>query len=188
MKNPDARLRPRVVSLKDDPVGKMAKLGRLGLANDRDVRLMAARKWEELYKIAGGKCALDPFADIIDGGRGDNIDTRRLDAVKSLSQAAQRLGMRNENLIYHLLGEGISLEEYLERGGMLTGSAKRRQKAIDTYMQIVRDCLDDLATVFHYRVVAGAARRHTDRFDYLSKFTANPRAYDAARKRQKEGA
>jgi hypothetical protein len=180
--NPDARPRARVVSLRDDPIAKMAKLGRLGLNTARDVRLMAARKWQEFYDIAAGEHGLDPFGDVVDGGRVDDIAEGRLTAIKALGRASQTLGMRNENLIYNVLGARCSLEEFLKRAGLLEGSATARQKTIDAYMQVLRDCLDDLAIEFRFMVQGKGQRRPFDRFDFLSRFASKPRLYEAVRR------
>jgi hypothetical protein len=66
----------------------MAKLGRLGTSPDREIRVLAARKWKELYGIVAGESALDPFADVVDGGQVDDIAEMRLTAVKPIFDSA----------------------------------------------------------------------------------------------------
>jgi hypothetical protein len=178
MTNAEARPRARVISLRDDPIGKMAQLGRLGRDSERAARLMAARKWQHYYALAVGQRGLDMSGDVVDGGKCDDIAEARLTAIKALSRAAQVLGMRNENLIYEVLGAGNSLEEFLAKSGLLDGSPTRRQKTIDAYAEMLRGCLDDLADVFRFRVRGKGPPRPPDRFDALAGVVKSPRLYD----------
>jgi hypothetical protein len=170
----------RVASLRDDPIAKMAKLGRLGIDNERDVRLMAARRWQEFYSMVAPQRGIDPSADIVDGGRVDDVAEMRLTAIKLLSRASRVLGIRNEHMIFELLGAGRSIEEYLRRCGQLEGSATHRQKVVDAYVEILRGCLDDLAVEFQMMAEGKGPKRAHDQFDFLSSLRSRPRAYDQA--------
>src|SRR6185312_7074850 len=174
--------RYRVAELRDDPIGKMAKLGRLGLGADRDVRVMAARRWQELYDIAAVHKGLDQFKEVVDGGKVDGIAENRLTAVSLLGKASQRLGMVGEHMIYSMLAAGHSLEEYLKSIGILEGSATHRRKVVDAYGEMLRLHLDNLAFQFGYRVKGKHARQMVDRWERLAQFRARPRDYDKARK------
>ena len=52
IKNQRPKLGLRVVHLRDDPIGQLAKRGQLGKGQLRDDRLAAARRWQALYEKA----------------------------------------------------------------------------------------------------------------------------------------
>jgi hypothetical protein len=178
LENKAARPRARIVALRDDPIGKMAIQGTLGINQDRDVRLLAARKFQENYEIAAADGGLDMFVERVGGGCADDIGERRLTAVKELSEASRLLGMRNERMVFEILVEGYTLEEHLKRLGMLEGSQTQQDKVKDAYRQMLRDCLDDLAVLFRFRAVGKGPRHKPDRYSWLAGFTRQPRLYD----------
>src|SRR6185312_4211828 len=84
-------LRAKLVNLRDDPIGQMAKRGQI-----EDEQLQAARKWQAVYDIAasiGGSRGIDPGAMKVDGGKfSEPINDTQFAAIKELERIDVLLG------------------------------------------------------------------------------------------------
>lgn len=181
--NEKAKLRLRVVSLRDDSIGLMAKRLQLGPSGLCDVRLAAARQWQALRERAelSNLRGLDPAYERVDGGVATIDSVDRMDASKRLGEVARVLGIRGENLIRRVLGENRSLREIAALDGVLTGEPKNDKEIIKKYGDRLRDCLDDLAGVFRLNTSAEGKTppRLYDHWDNAALARSNPRLYDA---------
>lgn len=103
----EGKTRVKVVALRDDPVGRMARRGQLGkLSGDGGARLKAARAYQALYERTeiGGSRAIDPTREAVDGGRFSLPDTdRRLEARERLKRLDEKLGERGVGLVRLIL-------------------------------------------------------------------------------------
>lgn len=171
------RARYRLVALRDDPVGQMAKRGQLGAPEICELRLAAARRWQSLYERAelSALRAFDPSHERVDtGGAGDIETTSRLDAIKRLGELAALLGMRSEQLVRRVLGEKMTLRAVADANGLLGGSKSSEEKILASYGERFRDSLDDLGQAFNLTVEGKGGRRGEDRFDAMARFRGNP--------------
>jgi hypothetical protein len=133
----------RVVSLRDDPVGRMAKRGNLADNHeDRDLRLRAARYYESLYARAeiGGARGI-AYREHIDGGRFETPDTdARLLAHRRLGELDGALGVDGVTIVRAVLVTKWELKTL----------ARARGEANDRYLTFLgfrfRECLDCIAT------------------------------------------
>jgi hypothetical protein len=179
-KKTDAPLRTRVISLRDDPVGQMAKRGQLGdSVAETEIRLKAARRWQRLYEVAeiGGARGIDPTRDIVDGGGFQMPDTdKRLTAQAELNQLRQALGIVGDRIVTWVLGYKYSLGKVL----VLLGRVGRiEQKAIGSRF---RECLDTIAVELGISIEAKGARgprRRRDAFDDAARYAWSPQLHRA---------
>lgn len=179
-KKKDAQLRTRVVSLRDDPVGQMAKRGQLGdTTTETEIRLKAARRWQRLYEMAeiGGARGVDPTRDIVDGGRFEMPDTdTRLSAQAELNKLRQALGKIGDRIVTWVLGHKYHLSKVL---GLLHRAGRIEQKALGCRF---RECLDTIAVelgISGETKGARGPRRRRDKFDDAARYTWNPELHRA---------
>lgn len=177
----------KVVNLRDDPVGQMAKRGHLGVGEERDIRLKAARHWQRLYEQAeiGGARGIDPTRDVVDGGRFETGDTDvRLAAFTRLNQICRKLYLEDERLLTWVLEQKRTLKEYAVL--FSTGGERRVAKLGDQFNR----ALDEVATFFGYRVEGRRGRSHYDVHAAMATAAYSPelhRAVHRARTGEKRG-
>lgn len=180
-----AKLRERVVALRDDPIGQMAKRGQLGDGDESDLRLKAARQWQALHEAAeiGGARGIDPTRDIVDGGRYVEADTdQRLDAHRRLAEISRALGLVGDRLVHWILGDKLNLATVANKLGR---AGAMEQKVLGHRF---RECLDTLANEFGLGGVGAGPRRRRDRFDELARFGYSAPLHEAVhRARRTEG-
>jgi hypothetical protein len=196
MKNHEARPRGRVVSLRDDLIGRMAKRRQLG-ENETETseRLAAARELQRYYERAtiGGARGIDPSRDIVDGGCFEETQNDQMfQAQKTLKFVRERLGIIPElhilgaRLLEWVLSEQLSLaliaEKYFERSP--------RQLSLGTHF---KRCLDIAGVVLRTRPdpnIKNGPKRERDRFDIEADVLArcgrsSPEVIAAARRARK---
>jgi hypothetical protein len=195
-----ARPRYRVVSLRSDPIGQLAKRGLLGQDEVRDDRLAAARRYQVYYELAeiGGARAMDPCKELIDGGTFTAPDAdRHLQAQRRRAELRDVLGFIPElritrmRLLDWVLGEkrrlvkepghetdSIDQRSVAEILGMELDLSPREKKRLSLARHI-NECLDVLAVAFGV-VTDPTDRRRRRRDDYdreaqlLDKHAKNP--------------
>jgi len=180
--DPKPKQRLRVVSLRDDPVGLMAKRGQLGNDQDRELRLHAARAWRTLYEASqiGNLRAVDPNFEPVDGGAvGSDISAMQLDAFKRLGELSRVLGRRNTYLVRRILGENMTLKQFAAAEGAPGGSKASREKAVGIYGQRLCDSLDDLAREFRLSAKGAGPQRSRDRFDDTARYSHSAALHEA---------
>jgi len=151
----------RVVSLRDDPVGRMAKRGNLADNHeDRDLRLRAARYYESLYARAeiGGARGI-AYKEHIDGGRFEMPDTdARLLAHRRLGELDGALGVDGVSIVRAVLVSKWELKTL----------ARSRGDSSDRYLTFLgfrfRECLDCIATTAGIKQRPNRGRIPRDRF------------------------
>jgi hypothetical protein len=170
------KMRMRVVALRDDPIGRLAKRRMLGEGDDRDDRLRAARIWQAYYERAeiGGARGIDPSRDVVDGGGFVMPDTdQRLRAQEKLHKVREALGFINElrilgsRLLTWVLGEKKSLTEVAEILGIELKLAGREKSHLSLAAHL-RNCLDIIAVELDVTTDpdrVGPRRRQRDRYD-----------------------
>jgi hypothetical protein len=171
------RPRPKLVNLRDDPVGVLHRRGKLGEAADAEIRLQAARRMEGLYEMAaiGALQAIDPGKDVIDGGGFGEPDTeRRMAAQQELDYIAGRLGEEGAELVELVLWSKMTIIQV----AMMYGVADQ-QLELKFLGRLFRGCLDTCAICFELKArPARGVRRELDEFDAAAKLANEPRQYD----------
>jgi hypothetical protein len=191
--------RVKVISTRDDPVGWMYQHGQLARDGERDgrdaeTRLMAARRFEQLYERAeiGGARAIDFTRDVVDGGQIVTPDAMlRSEALAELNAMWRLLGINGSLLVRRVIGEKRTL---VEVAAMLLGievpkDRVERSMLIRGLLENFLCALDKLADHFGVRPLRGARgpRRTSDRWDSLAPFAAiHPELARAVRRAQKE--
>jgi hypothetical protein len=169
--------RLRVVSLRDDPVGRMAKRGQLGDIAETKSRLQAAREWQAIYERAeiGGARGIDPTRDHVDGGRYEMPDTdSSLRAQEILNRMRGELGVIGDRLTTWVLGEQYPLSKV----AVILG--KTAPMDVKVLGHRFRECLDTIAVELgHSLDGARGPRRDRDEFDQLARTGNNPALHRA---------
>jgi hypothetical protein len=169
--------RLRVVSLRDDPVGRMAKRGQLGDTAETKSRLQAAREWQTIYERAeiGGARGIDPTRDHVDGGRYEMPDTdSSLRAQEILNRLRGELGVIGDRLATWVLGEKFPLSKV----AVILG--KTAAMDVKVLGHRFRECLDTIAVELgHSLDGARGPRRERDEFDRLAHTGNNPTLHRA---------
>jgi hypothetical protein len=177
-------LRKRVVSLRDDAVGRMAKRGELGNAEERAIRLRAARYYEGIYYRAEicGTSAIDPRKDIVDGGFFVIADTDvRLAAQAMLRDIDRGLGSEGVAVVRAVLVRKCEIAQFAEEKGLIvTSRAGRERKRL--LRRRFLDCLDGIAkdAGFFPRPAQGRVARDTHLA--MADVRGNPELHRAIRR------
>jgi hypothetical protein len=178
------RPRPKLVNLRDDPVGVMHRRGHLGEAADAEIRLQAARRLEAIYEHAaiGALQAIDPGKDVIDGGGFGEPDTeRRMAAQQQLDYIAGRLGEEGADLVELVLWSKMTLAQ----AAMLQGLPRWELKYLGRRF---RECLDTCSVCFGLKArPARGVRREPDEFDQAAMVANDPRQYDEFVRAKRKG-
>ncbi len=185
IKKKNAPLRERVVSLRDDPVGRMAKRGQLGPPDERDVGLKAARHWQQFCEQSeiGFASGIDTTRDVVDCSHVPKIDTdQRLMAVEQLKRLSRALGQEGDNLVRRVLAEKLELKQIAVMMGMIGISKKMDEKVLDRLAWRFRECLATIAKHLGYVVETPGRRSPRDRHAAISRFVGNTELDRAARR------
>jgi hypothetical protein len=181
------RPRPKLVNLRDDPVGVMHRRGLLGEGTDAEIRLLAARRLEALYENAaiGALQAMDPGKDVIDGGGFGEPDTeRRMAAQQELDYIANRLGEEGTELVELVLWSKMSIPQV----AMLQGRPYHQRLELKFLGRRFRECLDTTAVCFGLKArPARGVRREPDQFDAAAAVANDPRQYDEFIREKRKG-
>jgi hypothetical protein len=176
----NGEVRAKIVNLRDDPVGQMAKRGQLGDSiTETEMRLKAARRWQRLYELAeiGGARGIDPTRDIVDGGRFEMPDTdARLSAQAQLNELRQALGIVGDRIVTWVLGHKYDLKKVIL---LLGRSGQWEQRALGVRF---RECLDTIASELGISIEAKGARgprRARDVFDEAARYAWSPQLHRA---------
>lgn len=136
--------RAKLVALRDDPIGQMAKRGQLADEADAklgDARLSAARLWQALYDAAqlASVRSFDPCAMKVDGGRfAEPLTDRQRLAIARLVDLDSKLGEEGAALVRRVLGDRFTVAQ----AAAMAGDASARGQ---NYMgRRLRECLDTL--------------------------------------------
>jgi len=150
----------RVVSLRNDPVGRMAKRGNLADDHEeRDLRLRAARWYESLYARAEIGARGIAYKEHIDGGRFEMPDTDvRLLAQRRLGELDTALGV-----------DGVAIvRAVLVTKWELATLARARGDTSERYLTFLgfrfRECLDCIAATTGIKQRPNRGRAPRDRF------------------------
>ena len=158
----------RVVSLRNDPVGLMAKRHQLGDDHDEAVfRLRVARLYEATYAQAeiGGARGLDPMKDIVDGGMFVMPDTdARIKAQKRLAEFDRALGVDGVAIVRAVLVIKYDIKTLAEayRGVPATPTAAARN--VSYYSTRFQECLDRVGETAGLKPRPTRGRTPRDRF------------------------
>ncbi len=164
----------RVISLRDDMIGRMHKRGDLGDDRERGLRLRAARFYEALYERSeiGGARGLDPMKDIVDGGQFVMPDSdARLISQRRLAEIDKVLLQEGVALVRAVLVRKIEIAQYAEESGFYRRNDVRmfRRKFLERLDQIVK-----LAGLEPKK-----ARTPRDGYRALADLSDNPALYTA---------
>lgn len=176
---------PKLVALRDDPVGQMHKRGQLDgdASGVADVRLKAARYLQALYEIVeiGGAKAMDPGKPVISGGKPcePDIDARRY-AAKRLIEIEADLAKRDKELLRLVLWQKMSLKQVAALYGMAGN-----QDISGLGFQF-RACLDVAAEHVGIQHTASGARRRRDAMDAMASYASEPKLYAAVHRAKSE--
>jgi hypothetical protein len=187
--NAKPKMRLRVVSLRDDPVGQLAKRGQLGKGQIRDDRLAAARIWQAYFEKAeiGGARGIDPFQylNAVDGGEFVMPETeQRMRAQQKLREFRVAIGfiealrIEGARLLGWVLGDKLSLTQVaaVHFNRPIVG---RKALPLCGYLN---QCLDVVALecgiTQEARRIGPRPRRH-DRLDGLARYADMPALYAA---------
>jgi hypothetical protein len=121
-------VRKRVISLRDDTVGRMAKRGELGDANQRAVRLRAARLYEgtcERTQIGKMK-SCSPSVDLVDYAYFDVDTDASLAAQKLLAELDRIVGMEDVVIVRAVLMRKCEISQIAAERGLVTTSRDGR--------------------------------------------------------------
>jgi hypothetical protein len=183
------KVRTKIVNLRDDPVGRMAKRGHLGNAEERDIRLKAARHWQRFYEHAeiGGARGIDPTRDVVDGGEFVGPDTnKRVVALERLGRLGRALGLEGENLVRRVLGEKMEIREVAAMQGMLGVSKKMDEKVLDRLGWRFRECLDTVAAELGYAAEGKRGRAPRDDHAEMARYANSPGLHRAVHRARSE--
>jgi len=160
------KLRARVRSIRDDPIGQMAKRKQLG--KDADVLLAAAREWQKYHEAStlGAGSGLNPFREAVDGGGGAEIDLAKItEANKQLASVRKAIGVIPDlrilgvRLLEWVLADRLSLNKIAQ---VHFGVDASNRLKLSAHLQW---CLQVTAVVFGQAAEKTGPRRRRDRFD-----------------------
>jgi hypothetical protein len=175
----NAPLRRRVVSLREDPVGRMAKRGQLGDRDERQVRVRASRYYEGLYARAeiGGARGIDPSKDFVDGGTFIMPDTdTRLAAQRLLCDLDAALGGVGVEIIRAVLIYKWTLLMFAES----KGGGHWRQVAY--HGDRFKAALDAIAKLAGFKPRPNRPVHHDDRHASAGELADNPELHRAIKR------
>jgi hypothetical protein len=166
-------LRAKLVNLRDDPIGQMAKRDQV-----KPDQLEAARRWQAVYDIAasvGSSGGGDPFAMKVDGGGmiSEPVSDAQFGAMKRLQQIDAVLGTFGAMLVRHMLGERMPV------GQVAAIMGYEGERGANHAGERLRECLDTLVVVLGVEVKGKSRRLPNDAAAELSRFANNPLLYQA---------
>jgi hypothetical protein len=174
--------RAKVVNLRDDPIGQMAKREQISAA-----QLDAARRWQAWHDAAqiGSVRSFDPTAVNVDGGQLREVvsDVQRA-ALKRLVHADRQLGEVGAMIVRRILGDRMTIAQL---GAILGDTSDLGLKRLGWR---VRECLDTLTRATGVVVEGTPMPAPRDDAARMARYAGKPalhRAVHAAR-RPKQGA
>lgn len=182
-------LRAKLVNLRDDPIGQMAKRSQI-----EKEQLDAARSWQALHDVAasvGGSRGIDPSAMKVDGGKmsAEPITDVQMAAIKRLEQLDRVLGSVGTTLVRSILGDRMTIAQVADLMGRPCEKERERQTERERIGWRLRECLDTLVTVMAVEVKGRRKRTPmsagTSEMAELSRYADNPPLYDAVRAARK---
>jgi hypothetical protein len=147
------RREPALKSLRDDPLGRMAKRGQISVAQED-----AGRLWQGYYEAAeiGGARAIDTTKECVDGGRlGEPFTDEQRRAVRKLAEARAWLGEIHHRLIERVLGHRMFLYQVAALDGL---NAERGSDDMRYLSRTLKAALDVLAEKFGKSGVGSTTR------------------------------
>lgn len=132
------KTRVKIVNLRDDPVGTMAKRDQI-----TPVQLEAARKWQAWHDAAqlGSIRGIDPSNVAVDGGRFSEPDlTVQRFAIKQLVRADLKLGEVGAMLVRRVLGDRMTVAQV---AAIIGNTSERGVRSLGWRL---RECLDTLVS------------------------------------------
>lgn len=164
--------RLKVVNLRDDPVGQMAKREQITAA-----QLEAARRWQAWHDAAqiGSVRSFDPTAINVDGGQLREVvtDAHRA-AVKRLVSADRQLGERGAMIVRRILGDRMTI---VQLGAIMGVSTEKELKRLGWR---VRECLDTLVKATGVVVEGAASLAPRDEAAMMAQYAHKPALHRAA--------
>jgi hypothetical protein len=176
-------LRAKLVNLRDDPIGQMAK--RVQIEQEQ---LDAARSWQALHDVAasvGGSRGIDPSAMKVDGGRfAEPINDVQMASIKRLEELDRVLGRVGAVLVRRILGDRMTIAQVADLMGKPCQTDRERQTERERVGWRLRECLDTLVVAMGVAVKGKRQRAPVDANGLagLAKYANNPPLYDAVRK------
>lgn len=172
----DGKMRIKVISLRNDPLGHMYARECID-----DVQLRAGRDYQRDWEVAeiGGVRAIDPAKDKVDGGKFTEPDTdSRLKARAELNRLHAALGEYGRQLVQLVLAQNIALAQVAQMWGMLEHHAYRSLR-----FRFI-ECLDTIARKKGHALerADGGPRRKRDEFDIMARYAGNPGLHRAIRR------
>jgi hypothetical protein len=158
---------PALKSLRDDPLGRMAKRHQIS-----DAQEQAGLVWQRDYEAAeiGGVKAIDTTKESVDGRRFvDPFDDRHKQANKRLAQYRLWLGETDFGIVEQLLGKRMFMDAVAVSRGMDATPDSRDMKYL---ARRFRDALDKLAFKLGLKETKAyqiGPRRPKDHFDDLAE-------------------
>ncbi|MBN8957646.1 MAG: hypothetical protein J0H17_13915 [Rhizobiales bacterium] len=137
------RREPALKSLRDDPLGRMAKRGQISVAQEE-----AGRLWQGYFEAAeiGGARAIDTTKESVDGGRlGEPFTDEQRRAVRKLAEARTWLGEVHHRLVERVLGHRMFLYQVAALDGM---NPESRSDDMRYLSRTLKAALDVLAEKF----------------------------------------
>jgi len=178
-------LRAKLVNLRDDPVGQMAKRGQI-----EPERLDAARRWQALYDTAasiGGSRGIDPSAIKVDGGRfAEPINDVQMASIKRLEQLDDVLGAVGAVLVRHILGDRMTVAQVTQLLGKPCHTDRERQRESERIGWRFRECLDTLVSAMGVAVKGARRCVPRDQAAALSMYAGNPPLHRAVREARRK--
>jgi hypothetical protein len=186
LKNARPKMRLRVVALRDDPIGQLAKRGLLGKGELKTDRLAAARAWQAYYEKAeiGGARAIE-IRERVDGACFAMPETeQRLRAQQKLRELRDALGVLRDlritgaRLLTWILGDKLSLTKIAELHFGATCDGGRNRLPL---RERLCECLDTIAAELSITATAKGRRWRRDQFDRAARYADNPALHNAVR-------
>lgn len=167
-------LRAKLVNLRDDPIGQMAKRKQI-----EPEQLEAARKWQALHDTAAsvsGSRGIDPSAMKVDGGRfSEPVNDAQFGAIKRLEQLDGVLGCVGAALVRSVLGDRLTVAQ---AAAMMGDSSKRGMLHVGRRLH---ECLDTLVACLCVEVKGARRPVRGDQAEVadLARYADNPLLYRA---------
>jgi hypothetical protein len=168
------RKRAKLISVRDDPVGRMHKRSQITIS-----QLHAARWMQAQYAAAeiGGARGIDPSCIRVDGGAigSDGVTDARLRAIRQITRADAALGYYGAELVRRVLGEGMEVKQYAASKGNTS------QTECERLGWRLRECLDAIAEVAGLAAEGRGTRTPRDQHAEAAKLARTPALHRAIR-------
>lgn len=129
--------RVKVVSLRDDPLGRLHARGQVD-----EAQYVAGRKWQEYHHDAeiGTIKAIDTTRDVVDGGAmADAMTDRQFKAIGKMARYDRVLGQEGCALVRLILGQRMFIPQVMAMHGETSERMSRY------FSQRFQECLETLA-------------------------------------------